>query len=31
MNEQIAESYEQVKKRAGKVVLTVKWDLKDPA
>ncbi|UOY90232.1 YslB family protein [Bacillus glycinifermentans] len=31
MNEHIAESYEQVKKRAGKVVLTVKWDLKDPA
>ncbi|WMW46232.1 YslB family protein [Bacillus paralicheniformis] len=30
MNEQIAESYEQVKKRAGKVVLTVKWDMKDP-
>ncbi|MEC0493461.1 YslB family protein [Bacillus glycinifermentans] len=31
MNEHIAESYEQVKKRAGKVALTVKWDLKDPA
>ncbi|KKB72635.1 MULTISPECIES: YslB family protein [Bacillus] len=31
MNEHIAESYEQVKKRAEKVVLTVKWDLKDPA
>ncbi len=30
MNDQIAESYEQVKKRADKVVLTVKWDMKDP-
>ncbi|MDA7027142.1 YslB family protein [Bacillus sp. CLL-7-23] len=31
MNEHIAESYEQVKKRAEKVVLTVKWDLQDPS
>jgi hypothetical protein len=29
MNNQITETYEQVKKRANKVVFTVKWDHKD--
>ncbi len=29
MNKQITETYEQVKKRADKVVFTVKWDYKD--
>jgi predicted hydrocarbon binding protein len=29
MNKHITETYEQVKKRANKVVFTVKWDLKD--
>ncbi|PCK20574.1 hypothetical protein CEY02_12660 [Bacillus pumilus] len=31
LNEHVAESYEQVKKRADKVILTVKWDLRDPS
>ncbi len=30
LNNQITETYEQVKKRANKVVFTVKWDQKDP-
>ncbi|MGG3572814.1 YslB family protein [Bacillus gobiensis] len=29
LNNNIAESYEQIKKRTDKVELTVKWDLKD--
>ncbi|MFY4774669.1 YslB family protein [Metabacillus sp. RGM 3146] len=29
MNEQVTESYEQVKKRGNKIVFTVKWDHKD--